>query len=94
MSAFFGVVIQSGVGTLPETTAVHHTGKKGPITLTSCGLRTADCGDGFGLSWRALKCPSEQTVMFAPISLADCVTLVSHALVSVVVVHVVVFNHT
>lgn len=46
---FFGVVMQSGVGKFPETTAVHHTGKKGPITLTTCGLRTGDCGDGLVL---------------------------------------------
>lgn len=37
------------MGRLPETTAVHHTGKKGPITLTTCGLWTGDCGDGLVL---------------------------------------------
>ncbi len=49
LSVFFGVVMQSGVGKLPETAAVHHTGKKGPITLTTCGLRKGDCGDGLVL---------------------------------------------
>ena len=49
LSVFFGVVVLSGVGEVSrETTAVHHTGKKGPITLTTCGLRTGGCGDGFG----------------------------------------------
>lgn len=49
LSGAFGVVMQSGVGKLPETTVVvHHTGKKGPITVSACGLRTGDCGDGLG----------------------------------------------
>lgn len=50
LSELFGVIVESSVGKLPETTAVHHTGKKGPITLTTCGLRTGDCGDGLVLA--------------------------------------------
>lgn len=42
-------VMWSGPGTLPETTAVYHTGKKGAITPAACGLRTDDCGVGLVL---------------------------------------------
>lgn len=60
------------VGTLPETTVVHHTGEKGPITLTACGLRTGSCGDGLVAVVHSCVHPSKPArIMFTLCTLAD-----------------------
>lgn len=60
------------VGTLPETTVVHHTGEKGPITLTTCGLRTGSCGDGLVAVVHSSVQPSKaDSIMFGLCTLAD-----------------------
>lgn len=60
------------VGTLPETTVVHHTGEKAPITLTTCGLRTRSCGDGLVAVVHSRVHPNQPArIMFSLCTLAD-----------------------
>lgn len=49
LSALLGVIVQSGVGAASTDRGGAPQWEKGPITLSACGLRTGDCGDGLVL---------------------------------------------